>query len=194
LRLFAHVAVFLFTSIVWGLLLLLLVLIAKTSHIENPFQPYPKTVHSIFRNAKLFTCGNTTEEAKRAGCQYDILSNHWIPSLCMDQGAIEEYQTDGTWFGFADEGRTELLTIDAMGDLDFYYTSERDHIVHCAMLWRKQFRAFMEGRRFFDTIIADERHTIHCSQFLIDMTENGPDYWNRPIVTHVGHAGCLLRE
>jgi hypothetical protein len=101
---------------------------------------------------------------------------------------------DGSWFGYADENRTELLGIDAMSEMDFYYTSERDHIVHCAMLWRKQFRAFFEGRRNLDSIIASSKHTLHCSQFFIDMSERGPDYRNMPIKTHVGYAGCWVKE
>jgi hypothetical protein len=117
-----------------------------------------------------------------------------VPGICMDQEAVEEYQADGSWFGFADEKRTELLTLDAMSEMEFYYTSERDHIVHCAMLWRKQYRAFFEGRQNLDTLIASKAHTLHCSQYLIDMTEKGPDYWNMPIKTWVGYAGCWLKE
>jgi hypothetical protein len=38
----------------------------------------------------------------------------------MDQKAVEEYQNDGSWFGFADEKRTEMIDIDAMSEMDYY--------------------------------------------------------------------------
>ncbi len=50
----------------------------------------------------------------------------------MDLDAVEEYQTDGSWYGYSQENRTELLSLESMGELSRYYTSERDHIVHCA--------------------------------------------------------------
>ncbi|KAE8163770.1 hypothetical protein BDV40DRAFT_299114 [Aspergillus tamarii] len=185
--------VFIFTSLLWGSLF-------YAMYISRPNRKAIQSIHetkargNITTNAKLLNCGWTPEEAKALGCQYDILSNHWVPGVCMDQEAIEEYQTDESWFGFADENRTELLSIDNMSEMRYYYTTERDHIVHCAMLWRKQFRAFFEERDNLDTIIADREHTMHCSQFLMDMSDKGPDYRNMPIKTWVGYAGCWVKE
>lgn len=48
-----------------------------------------------------------------------------------------------------------------MSEFEFYYTSERDHIVHCAMLWRKHFRAFEEERPNFATLIASKGYAIY---------------------------------
>ncbi|KAL9065630.1 MAG: hypothetical protein Q9157_007406 [Trypethelium eluteriae] len=193
LFLLSHCMVFIVTSLIWGGIILLgLHQVNLTRSVIHPDHPEP---HGDFiSNAHISLCGNSPSEAKASDCEYDILSNHWIPSPCMDHAAVEEYQTDGSWFGFADENRTALLSIDDMSQMEFYYTSERDHIVHCAMLWRKQFRAFFEGRTQLDTIIASERHTTHCSQFLIDMTAKGPDYWNMPIKTWVGYGGCWSKN
>ena len=47
----------------------------------------------------------------------------------MDQEAVREHQSDGSWFGYADEERTRLLSIDAMSEAPFYYTNMRDHIL-----------------------------------------------------------------
>ena len=81
-----------------------------------------------------------------------------------------------------------------MAQTDYYYTNMRDHIVHCAVLWRKQYRAFVEQRRGIDTVIADEEHTMHCSQFLIDMSEKGPDWRSVPIKVFVKYAGCFVKD
>ncbi|MBE3046178.1 hypothetical protein IMZ48_27300 [Candidatus Bathyarchaeota archaeon] len=160
----------------------------------GPLDSYDYHENNITTGSRLITCGGSTPEAKDLGCEYDILSNHWIPGPCMDQAAVEDYQADGSWFGYGNEERTELLTIDAMSEMEFYYTSLRDHIVHCAVLWRKQFRAFYENRPMLDSLIASWEHTMHCADFLVKMTEEGPDYWTMPIKTFVGHAACWVRE
>ncbi|KAK1973471.1 hypothetical protein LZ30DRAFT_743489 [Colletotrichum cereale] len=194
LRLWSHLITVTLTSFIW-ILALIIVWTTQSScrqpsiHIKNA-----KAYGKFVATSSYLTCGKTTAEAKKLGCHYDILSNHWVPAKCMDEEAVEEYQSDGSWHGFSDERRTKLLSIEEMSDMDFYYTSERDHIVHCAMLWRKQFRAFAEERVALDTIIADKDHTEHCSQFLMDMTEKGPDYRNMPIKTFVGYAGCWIKE
>lgn len=191
--LLSHFTVFVATSLLWGSLA---VINSSDSTVNHRMaDSHTLDLSSNFTsNAELLTCGHSISEAKSLGCRYDILSNHWVPSPCMDQKAVEEYQSDGSWFGFADEKRTEMLDIDAMPEMDYYYTSERDHIVHCAMLWRKQFRAFYEERSHLDTIIGSFDHTMHCSQFLIDMSDRGPDYRKMAIKTFVGQAGCWVRN
>ncbi|PON27834.1 hypothetical protein TGAM01_v203601 [Trichoderma gamsii] len=185
--------VFIATSIFWMIVLLV-------SHVDpdkassRTHRKLPYEYGTFTDRSRLVTCGSSIEDAIDGKCYYDILSNHWMPSPCMDQASVEEYQKDGSWFGFADENRTQMLTVMEMSELEFYYTSERDHIVHCAMLWRKQFRAFAEERPNIDTLIASKEHTDHCSQFLINMTDRGPDYWNMPIKTHVGFGGCWIKE
>lgn len=86
------------------------------------------------------------------------------------------------------------LTIDEISIHDIYFTSARDHIVHRAMLWRKQYWAFVQGRPYVDTIIGMAEHTMHCSQYLIGMTDKGQDFRQKPIEVEVGFAACLVRE
>ncbi|EGP86377.1 uncharacterized protein MYCGRDRAFT_93740 [Zymoseptoria tritici IPO323] len=131
----------------------------------RPQWPTPPMHGNFSLKAKLTTCGHSTPEAKELGCRYDILSNHWIPGACMDEEAVVEYQADNSWYGFADPAHTKLLTIEEMSEQDFYYTNERDHIVHCAMLWRKQFRAFYEERPNIDALIANVEHTCTVLNF-----------------------------
>ena len=192
--LLSHCTVFLATSILWGSLFLFITHFSP--HIHKSIEPHENSEpHGNFTSdAKFLTCGHSTPEAKNLGCQYDILSNHWVPDVCMDQEAVKVYQSDGSWFGYADENRTQLISIDTMSEMPFYYTSARDHIVHCAMLWRKQYNAFIEGRKNLDTIITSREHTEHCSKYLIDMTDWGTDFWNMPIKVFTGYAGCWVKD
>ena len=189
------ISVFFSTSLLWGLMLLYIA--GHTTpfyHYRGEYGENNMLNGMVISDYKFLKCGTSVAEAKALGCEYDILANHWVPKQCMDQDAVEEYQSDGSWYGYSYENRTELLTIEDMGELPLYYTSERDHIVHCAMLWRKQYRAFSEGRKIIDSITADPEHTHHCSQYLMDMTELGPDLRTVPLVVNVGFAGCFLAE
>lgn len=86
---------------------------------------------------------------------------------------------------------TEPLRPDAMGERDHYYTSIRDHINHCAMLWRKQFWTLFEGRRVFDAVIANSYHTEHCASFLSELFGSNR---TEPTLVRVGFSGCWIRE
>ncbi|OTA60730.1 hypothetical protein K449DRAFT_446011 [Hypoxylon sp. EC38] len=190
--------VFTLTSLFWGIFLFQL----QRQCSPNSVTAYPHRPGIIepganFKtHARFISCGRSTAESKSLGCKYDILSNHWVPAPCMDDDSVEMYQTDGSWFGFADRNRTQLIeSTEAMGSIEIYYTNMRDHIVHCAALWKKQFKAFFEERIYYDSLILDPKHTYHCADFLVDMTDKGgPDFRKIPIKVVVGHAGCWIRD
>ncbi|KAM7220125.1 hypothetical protein V8F06_004453 [Rhypophila decipiens] len=190
--------VFFTTSLLWGSVLLYALRrypsSSLESHIGGTFGQENQLYGIPISEYRFLRCGTSVREAKALGCEYDILANHWVPRQCMDYEAVAEYQSDGSWFGFARENRSELLRVQEMGELPLYYTSERDHIVHCAMLWRKQYRAFAEGRKHLDSITASREHTYHCSQYLIDMTDLGQDLRAVPLEVNVGFAGCYIGE
>ena len=197
-RVSSHLLICLITSLFWGALLH-----SVLTHRRSPRNAFTDNAVAdvgdahpspLIAGANYLLCGTSTEEAKALGCKYDILSNHWVPAPCMDEDAVREYQSDGSWFGYADENRTQKLSIDAMSEVPFYFTNMRDHILHCAMLWRKQYRALSEERAGLDSLIVDGEHTVHCSDFLIRMTEHGPDFSKIPIKVEVGFAGCYVRD
>lgn len=192
--LWSHYLVFVTSSLLWGCILLLILQNPSRFGAPNEFFKATELHGNLTSHSRFTNCGSSASEAKALGCRYDILSNHWVPSACMDQESVVEYQSDGSWFGFANENRTGPLTIDVMGETPLYYTSVRDHIVHCAMLWRKQYRAFFDGRDSLDSVIVDRKHTMHCSQYLINMTEVGTNFWDEPLEVYVGYAGCHTRN
>jgi hypothetical protein len=188
-----RLGIFAVTSFAW--IAILLFCLHRSSQPDEHHAKNGTIYHLGFLGqADFIECGSTTMEAVERGCKYDILSNHWLPEPCIDQTMIDEYKNDNSWYAYADKDMSFRLSLEAMGTSDFYYTSMRDHIVHCAMMWRKQFRAFIEGGRYYDELITDAQHTHHCSQFLINITESGPDYRRMPIQTFVGHSGCWKRR
>lgn len=76
-----------------------------------------------------------------------------------------------------------------------YYTSGRDHVNHCAVMWKKQFFVLFEERKYMDSIITNPGHTDHCAQFLMDVgDEKGQWDWKKSTKVDVGYVGCWVRE
>lgn len=182
------------TSVAWGVVLLYV--------MQLPFASAPKLnigpEHTIFYKRKYMGCGNSTEEAKAQGCEYDVLSNAYLPKVCIDKQSISDYQKIGPmWKAYEDANHTKPIeSTEDMGNRQFYYTNLRDHVVHCAEIWKKQFRAFSGNNRYFDTVIGLEVHTKHCADFLVEMTDrkDSTDLRNVPIKVGVGFGGCVDRK
>ncbi|KXH69014.1 hypothetical protein CSAL01_12177 [Colletotrichum salicis] len=196
--LFSHALVLIGTSLVWILVFFLFfpTPAATTSSQGTALSQSPTTYatdqrHNITTGRKRISCGSTTQEARAKGCKYDVLLNHWVPAQCFDKDSVDEYQEDASWGAFADKNMTQQLTIDEMSERDFYWTSIRDHINHCAIMWRRQFYALYDERAAIDTIVTSPGHTEHCSQYLMDAVDSK---WKEPTKTMRGFAGCWVRE
>lgn len=157
----------------------------------SPTGGSPSGRHNITTDARLLTCGTSVASAKANGCRYDVLLNNWVPEPCFDQEFVDEYLDDGSWAAFADKAMTQPLTPQDMSEREYYWTSLRDHVNHCAMMWRKQFWVLYEERRAFDTVVSSPGHTDHCAQFLVDVGERN---WTHPTKTEMGFSGCWVRE
>lgn len=188
-----HGANFLATSCIW---ITVLILLGQHNAEHLAIQTNDPSAHRtsfLTPQTQYLTCGKSVQEAKSRGCQYDILTNHWMPNQCSDDFGVKEYQSDGTWLPFGDGNRTKELTVDELGDLPFYYTSMRDHVVHCAMLWKRQFRALSEGWKYVDSITVSAKHTGHCADFLMEKADV-PVYRQTSIKVFVGSSGCHVRD
>jgi len=191
-RILSHSLLFLLTSILWLTILYLLSHAPNHLWYSTPGTSKPGDYrHNVTSNAKLLTCGSTADEARKAGCQYDILLNNWVPAPCYDDEFILEYTDDESWGAYADANMTIKLSPLEISESEFYYTSVRDHINHCAIMWKKQFWVLYEERRAIDTIVANPRHTDHCAQYLMDVEESKV---NEATMVERGFAGCWMRD
>ena len=145
-RLLSYALTIVLTSMAWAIGLFIVTTTTMTKEWQasgsslDPNSNYTATKLNITSNHHLLTCGNTTESARAQDCKYDILLNSWVPAPCYDSEFITEYTDDSSWDAFADEQMTVRLTdVETMSEMEFYYTSMRDHVNHCATLWKKQF-------------------------------------------------------
>ncbi|CCF33345.1 hypothetical protein CH063_05557 [Colletotrichum higginsianum] len=202
-KLLRDAVVFLATSLIWAGLFFLLASNqlnntpgnlpeAKHDGGKSPTQSdYLPASHNVTSNAKYISCGSSIAEAKRSGCRYATLLNYWVPSQCFDQEFETEYQDDDSWTAFADKALTQSIAPEDMGDQEVYYTSIRDHLNHCSMLWRKQFWTLFEDRTAFDGVIVNSFHTEHCAEFLKDIYGSNR---TEPTLVRVGFSGCWVQN
>ncbi|KAK1993964.1 hypothetical protein LX36DRAFT_642240 [Colletotrichum falcatum] len=196
-RVFRDVMVSLATSAVWALAFFLFMHNTRGSSFHNMSSNgtqsigYLAAFHNVTSTAQYISCGNSTAEAKRNGCRYDTLLNYWVHERCFDQEFETEYQDDDSWAAFTDRNLSDRIAPEAMGDQEFYYTTIRDHLNHCSMLWKKQFWTLFEDRTAFDGVIVNSFHTEHCASFLKEMYGSNR---TEPTLVRVGFSGCWVKE
>ncbi|KAK8096136.1 hypothetical protein PG999_014158 [Apiospora kogelbergensis] len=173
------------TSCVWAAALLLMARVpslqpcngdaALVAHNSMSLMPESGSPNFLSSVVETLSCGSSLEEAKALGCGYDILMNAWLSPPCLDAVSVADYQKDGSWVGYADTNRTIPIPLAELGDYVEYYTSQRDHVVHCLALWKRQFRALFEGWKYVDPGLTMEKHVGHCVKLLLEKTETPGD-------------------
>lgn len=126
------------------------------------------------------TCGTTVAEAKANGCEFDVLSECWLPKECRDRETDLEFhkwlQSDdrqlGPWPFFEDREMTRRIPDEkALSQWvdQLIFTPHEEHVGHCIFMARKLRRA-MEGELRMDTRNGPLNHTIHCTNVALKST------------------------
>ncbi|KAJ5811899.1 hypothetical protein N7474_008200 [Penicillium riverlandense] len=136
----------------------------------------------------LLSCGNSTAEAEALGCTYDPLSACWLHRDCPhDYSDVFSHFNNGKPFiYYYDEAATrQMKDYNEVGHNanGFYWTSVREHLVHCLYLLRRGHDVHMRGDRL-DSMLADIDHVDHCTNFLANWLRR-PD----PALEHLGTQG-----
>ncbi|XWX02310.1 hypothetical protein V2A60_010347 [Cordyceps javanica] len=147
---------------------------------------------------KTLSCGNSTAEARALGCQFDSLSFLWVPAPCFDEEMNHAYQTKVNWHGYNDAEGREMLDLEAMSErvMPFrYFTTAREHAVHCAYMWQRQHKGYLQGGLYLDDNSVSFHHTRHCSEILMQSADADPEELDLfTTVTMVGFSSCLVRK
>jgi hypothetical protein len=81
---------------------------------------------------------------------------------------MESYLTKRDWDFYKDANLTQKLDMDELrlGNHDFpTWADWRQHAIHCAYVWEKQWRATLRGSKM-DDVSASPGHTGHCARGL----------------------------
>jgi hypothetical protein len=58
-----------------------------------------------------------------------------------------------------------------LGNMHIYFTSERDCVNQCVMVWRRQFKAMFSKADAIDSTSVDQKHTENCAQFQLSISD-----------------------
>ncbi|KAK0717283.1 hypothetical protein B0T26DRAFT_675613 [Lasiosphaeria miniovina] len=181
---------FIVTSVFWWLFFSFQsdVIPVPSTTITNTPETGTKTLH----------CGNSTAEARALGCTFDVLAFMWVPAPCFDRETTEAYQKAVNWHGYNDPDGREVLDLETMSERTApgkYYTSAREHAVHCAFAWQKQHRGYLRGGGglYIDDNSAGYHHTRHCSEVLMKTADRDPKTLDEfETKTTVKFSKCLV--
>lgn len=124
----------------------------------RPWLPadHPGDVHHV-------GCGNSTAEARAAGCKFDVMSYTWAQPACFDQELMYDFLGQDDWRWYPDEETAEELTVGDVSDgqREYVYVTWEYYRTHCIYMWKKMHRSLMTSRSL-DSYVFDYRHTEQC--------------------------------
>lgn len=113
-------------------------------------------------------CGTHWTEAKRLGCQFDVMASRWYSPNCFNEGVLGEMLEEVDFKWYADREHTKEVSRDVVlaGEFEAVYPDNDYHIMHCLYLWRRLHSAIIEHRHLDDDVYSYE-HTLHCTRLIM---------------------------
>ena len=157
--------------------------------IFRPFPPHgPKM--------KTLSCGSTPAEARSNGCTYDVLGNIWVPTPCLDTENLAEFKRMAPWRAYDSANATRQLTEEEMSEYlipDGYWTPVREHMIHCALMWRRLHKGFELDPKLLDKHVLSMHHTEHCSLTLMEHLDMPTSFLDEIRTrTEAGYSSCQV--
>ncbi|KAK5080632.1 hypothetical protein LTR24_008468 [Lithohypha guttulata] len=147
---------------------------ASTSKVgtDNAIEKvYDSSTHQDLRN-----CGGTPDEARAAGCVFDVMMQLWTPPECMDAPLSERFLEKGNWTWYADGGAQRAYTDEEIrkGDHDVVYVAQSYHRHHCIFAWERLVRAMRNQAPLIEELISYD-HVMHCRHKTLTLPEEGAE-------------------
>ncbi|CAG8951492.1 hypothetical protein HYFRA_00007408 [Hymenoscyphus fraxineus] len=141
-------------------------------------------------------CGTTLTEAKSLNCTFDPLSVAWLPPDCPRDGTSEfiDFLGNGTkWKYWYDRAGTQEIgspyELAHIGENGTYWTTQREHITHCAFMMLRVHRAMERGDGRGDMLVRKYEHSRHCLMYLVTLAR-GEDDERITTSGNVGFGDC----
>ncbi|KAI8936766.1 hypothetical protein NX059_006013 [Plenodomus lindquistii] len=156
------------------------------------FRPFPPL------GPKMLTlnCGSTPTEARNNNCTYDVLGNIWVPTPCLDSENLADFKRLAPWQAYDSANATRQLTEEEMSNYllpDGYWTPVREHMIHCALMWRRLHRGFERDARLLDKHVLNFHHTEHCSKTLMEHLDMPTSFLDEIRTrTEAGYSSCQV--
>ena len=136
------------------------------------------------------TCGGTADEARAAGCVFDVMMQLWTPPECMDSPLSERFLEAGNWTWYADSGASRAYTDEEIrkGNHDVVYVAQSYHRHHCIFAWERLVRAMRNRAPLIEELISYD-HVMHCRHKTLTLPEEGAEQV-RGVVAPTGFTKC----
>ncbi|KAH6862695.1 hypothetical protein B0T12DRAFT_407366 [Alternaria alternata] len=152
----------------------ILLAVGLTVLVGFVFRPFPPHGPKM----KTLSCGSNPAEARTNGCTYDVLGNIWVPTPCLDTENLAEFKRMAPWLAY---------------DSDGYWTPVREHMIHCALMWRRLHDGFEKNGRLLDKHVIQMHHTEHCSQTLMEHLDMPTSFLDEIRTrTEAGYSSCQV--
>ena len=143
------------------------------------------------------SCGTTTEEAILRSCIFDELSMMWIPPKCT-QSYSDQYMVandSGPFLYWVDRKGEQLLDDPSLhvGDGSLFWTTRRNHIVHCQYNLYRLADALRSGEYIGqDDGQSLPDHMHHCVKTMAEFALKAPahDIDLIDVITEPGFGYC----
>lgn len=144
------------------------------THSSTVFQSHVGTAY-VSPLANL-TCGNTIESAMLHNCTFDQVTDQWLPLECSRVGLDDflAYSGHGTPWRYWTDQAGEREFFDLSTHHGPYYTTEKEHMAHCAFMLIRVADAYAHPEIRLDERTADYHHTKHCAMMLLKAALNSP--------------------
>ncbi|MCJ1444135.1 MAG: hypothetical protein MMC23_004636 [Stictis urceolatum] len=114
-------------------------------------------------------CGNSSAEARAAGCVFDIMNFSWQHPECFDRELSERYlkrvEQHGPLKWYKDANKTIEVPndIEVLQDYIVLWGEHRYHNMHCLYGWELLHKGIAEKRSVIEFLV-DVEHTEHCTK------------------------------
>ncbi|EEA21613.1 hypothetical protein TMatcc_008963 [Talaromyces marneffei ATCC 18224] len=132
-------------------------------------------------------CGISAEEAKKAGCYFDMGLIAWLPHACYNKELDESFRALNDWpFWLPNDENTgpnltKPITVERLQDLPLQmvdldwpghsWSTLMFHDAHCLHAWQYMHQALLKNKKI-PTSITRWSHTTHCSHEALMDTSN----------------------
>jgi hypothetical protein len=149
-------------------------------------------------------CGSTIAEAHARGCTFDQLAKSWLPPACPRYG-LDEYlsagfaasnETGHQWRFYHDREHNHEISVDQLslmaeehGPGEKWWTSGREHMVHCTWMLIRIAHVLNTGQRR-DELVSNFQHAKHCAIFMLDRALEIPGVDDIRVFGNTGFGHC----
>lgn len=160
----------------------------EASHVE-PGNAIEK-IYDASHHQEMRSCGGTPDEARAAGCVFDVMMQLWTPPECMDSPLSERFLEKGNWTWYADGGAQRIYTDEEIrkGNHDVVYVAQSYHRHHCIFAWERLVRAMRNQGPLIEELISYD-HVMHCRHKTLTLPSEGAEEV-RGVVAPTGYTRC----